>query len=453
MDTTKEEVDPHEVPWIDVEVLRQRDFSEVAEEIPCQKMHRFEAEGVRISYRRNDVPRELNGTLTVVQLVQSVYPGMDCSYMKFTLNGKQINYKDVLYCTPTPRLEEEKWIKLHISERGLRGGGADKVEDEIRTTLSSLLQSKGLQGKDLQQKLEETFSRIPRQDLQAWASKGTWQALKQTVGTRITFLSRQRRDPDPWEESDPWSQALSSKDPKPLGKTQHVPPQIVLIPEVWENEDQTTPGVIERPTRGSTGLAIMSPQSFVDTWSSTSMPASPDELTVVVWPPTHEEVASIPRETVVFPARVLQQGSSVTLLKGIAYHLGAKRIKLKHENTNEFKTKQAVSLMVELSKELVDSTTWMQLINKPVDHVQFTLGKNIPLLSSWGTRYWDTQDKTASPKDCQRMTTNVLIAPEHLQTALKISGTNIWISPRSGQAVFHSYRPIWVRGNLTEVRT
>ena len=275
--------------------------------------------------------------------------------------------------------------------------------------------------------------------------------MKQTVGTRITFLSRQRKEQDPWEESDPWSQALSSKDPKPSGKTQLVPPQIALIPQVWENEDKTTPSVIERPTRGSTGLAIMSPQSFVDTWSSTATPASPDELTVVVWPPTHDEVINIPHETVIFPARVVQ-GSSVTLLKGVAYHLGAKRINLKHEETNEFKTKQAVSLMVELERNLLDSTTWTQLVNEPVEHVQLTLGKQIPLLSSWGTRYWDSQDKIASPKDCHRVTTNVLISPEHLQTVLKISGTNIWISPRSGQTVFQHYRPIWVRGNLTEVR-
>ena len=209
---------------------------------------------------------------------------------------------------------------------------------------------------------------------------------------------------------------------------------------------------VERPTRGSTGLAIMSPQSFVDTWSSTAMPASPDELTVVVWPPTHDEVTNIPHETVIFPARVVQQGSSVTLLKGVAYHLGAKRINLKHEETNEFKTRRAVSLMVELERSLLDSTTWAQLVNKPVEHVQLTLGKQIPLLSSWGTRYWDSQDKIASPKDCQRVATNVRISPEHLQTVLKISGTNIWISPRSGQTVFQNYRPIWVRGNLTEVR-
>ena len=196
----------------------------------------------------------------------------------------------------------------------------------------------------------------------------------------------------------------------------------------------------------------MSPQLFVDTWSTASTPASPDELTVVVWPPTHEEVSSIPHETVVFPARVVQQGSSVTLLKGIAYHLGAKRVKLKHEVTNDFKTRQAVSLMIEMERTLVDATTWTQLTNKPVEHVQVTLGKHIPLLSSWGTRYWDAQDKISTPTNCQRVTTNVLIAPEHLQMTLKISGTNIWISPRSGQPVFQDYRPIWVKGNPTEVR-
>ena len=417
------------------------------EETPVQRMYRFTAKGLKVSFKRYEVKRELNGFKTVEQLVHTTYPGMDSRYMRLVLDGKDVNPLDVVECTPNtmPLDDTETWIQLHITERGLRGGVADRSEDEIRSSLSALLQSKGLQGKDLQQKLEETVARIPKHDLQGWAAKGTWQALKQTVGTRITFLSRQKKEHDPWEDSDPWSQALSSKDPKPNASN-------VLIPQVWEKEDKTTPGVLERPTRGSTGLAIMSPQDFINTWTATSMPASPDELTVVVWPPLHEEVQSIPHEAVIFPARVLQQGSSVTLLKGIAYHLGAKRISLKHEDANEFKTKKAVSLMVELDKNLVDATTWKQITNKPVDHVQLTLGKQIPLLSSWGTRYWDGQDKTASPKDCQRITTNILVAPEHIQMALKISGTNIWISPRSGQEVFHDYVPIWIRGSLTEVR-
>ena len=104
--------------------------------------------------------------------------------------------------------------------------------------------------------------------------------------------------------------------------------------------------------------------------------------------------------------------------------------------------------MVELERNLLDSTTWTQLVNKPVEHVQLTLGKQIPLLSSWGTRYWESQDKIASPKDCQRVTTNVLISPEHLQTVLKISGK--FGSPQEvDKRCFKTTGPIWVRGNLT----
>ena len=304
MDMGTEAPDPLEVPWVDVTTLYQPEPADVEEdETRVQKMHRFVAEGVRVSFRLNDTRRELQGTKTVTQLVHMVYPGMNTYNVRLILDGKDVEPMDVFTLFPsTADSTSGNWIQLHINPRpGLRGGAPEKTEDEIRSVLSSLLQSKGLKGKDLQQKLEETFARIPRQDLQGWVTKGTWQALKQTVGTRITFLSRQRKEQESWEESDPWSQALSSKDPKPSGKTQQVPPQIVLIPQVWENEDKTTPSVIERPTRGSTGLAIMSPQSFVDTWSSTAMPASPDELTVVVWPPTHDEVTNIPHETVIFP--------------------------------------------------------------------------------------------------------------------------------------------------------
>ena len=262
VDNDVEAPDSPEVPRVDTTRPCQSELEDAEEnETPVQKMHRFVAEGVRVSFRLNDTRRDLQGTKTVTQLVHMVYLGMNTHNLRLILDGKDVGPMDVVTLfPPTADSQMGKWIQLHINPKpGLRGGAPDKSEDEIRSVLSSLLQSKGLKGKDLQQKLEETFARIPRQDLQGWVTKGTWQALKQTVGTRITFLSRQRKEQDPWEESDPWSQALSSKDPKPSGKTQLAPPQIVLIPQVWENEDKTTPSVIERPTRGSTGLAIMSP--------------------------------------------------------------------------------------------------------------------------------------------------------------------------------------------------
>ena len=196
----------------------------------------------------------------------------------------------------------------------------------------------------------------------------------------------------------------------------------------------------------------MSPQDFNSTWASVNMPASPDELTVIVWPPTPELLDDIPHECVVFPARVHSNSSSVTLLRGCSYHLGAKRITLRQEASNEFTTKQAVSLLVELEEELVDKPTWDRVCPKPVEFIQTTLGKTANIMSTWGTRYWNREGKLSNPKECCRITTNILVQPDVLHSILKTSGTNWWISPRQGQDVYHSFRPLWIRGSLADCR-
>ena len=147
-----------------------------------------------------------------------------------------------------------------------------------------------------------------------------------------------------------------------------------------------------------------------------------------------------------FPATVHTKSSAVTLLRGEAYHLGAKRITLRLDSSKEFQTKQAISLMVEMDTELVDKQTWERSIAKPIDFVQGIVGKNNTLLSSWGTRFWNDAGKLSTPPKCCKITTNISIAPEALAGILRLSGTNVWVSPRQGQEVYHNYRPIWIRG-------
>ena len=134
---------------VDVEDLRRRSaLTEVEDETPVQHMYRFVAEGVRVSFRLSDLKRPLEGTKTVTQLVHSVYSGMNTHHMRLILDGKEVGPLDVVTCVAsTAESTSGRWIQLHINPRGLRGGGADKSEDEIRGVLSSLLQSKGLQGK------------------------------------------------------------------------------------------------------------------------------------------------------------------------------------------------------------------------------------------------------------------------------------------------------------------
>ena len=400
------------------------------DDTPVQNAHRVSGEYLTVIFGKIRVRFDVRNPCSILRVAGVLLDGIVAE-----LNGYLIHHNDILMSGPYAPLAE---ATLVFRPKGLRGGApAEKSEEAIRTMMSSLLQSKGLQGKALQSKLAEAFDKLTKAELVTWSQKGTWQALKTVVGTRITFLERQRRGTDPWTESDPWSEALasSSKDTKPMNSKPNLTPQISLIPDVWQNEDTTKPNVLERPSKGSTGISIMSPQDFNSTWASVNMPASPDELTVIVWPPSPELLEDIPHECVVFPARVHSNSSSVTLLRGRAYHLGAKRITLRQEASNEFTTKQAVSLLVELEEELVDKPTWDRVCPKPLEFIQSTLGKTANVLSTWGTRYWSREGKLSNPKECCRITTNILVQPEVLHSILKTSG-----------------RPLWIRGSLADCR-
>ena len=208
------------------------------------------------------------------------------------------------------------------------------TEFDIRTRLTEVLQPRGLQGQALGAKLDETMSKLSRTELVQWAANPTWQGLKQVVGTRVTYMSKPKKEIDPLTIRDPWMQALHEKESaaqstKPLD---HQAPQVCLIPEVWQNEDGSTPVVLDRPQNGSTGIVLLNPQQYTSAWQDTSLPLSADELLLVVWPPIQPPPAGPACQTVTFPARLMTEVPTVTLLHGQAFQFGAKEISLKQES-------------------------------------------------------------------------------------------------------------------------
>ena len=75
---------------------------------------------------------------------------------------------------------------------GLKGGAL--TEFDIRTRLTEVLQLRGLQKQALGAKLDETMSKLSRLELAQLAANPTWQGLKQVVGTRITYISKPKKD-------------------------------------------------------------------------------------------------------------------------------------------------------------------------------------------------------------------------------------------------------------------
>ena len=101
-------------------------------------------------------------------------------------------------------------VVILVRMPGLKGGAL--TEFDIRTRLTEVLQSRGLQGQALGAKLDETMSKLSRTELAQWAADPTWQGLKQVVGTRITYISKPKKGIDPLTIRDPWMQALHEKE-------------------------------------------------------------------------------------------------------------------------------------------------------------------------------------------------------------------------------------------------
>ena len=284
---------------------------------------------------------------------------------------------------------------------GLKGGAL--TEFDIRARLTEVLQSRGLQGQTLGAKLDETLSKLSKLELAQWASNPTWQGLKQAVGTRVTYISKPKREIDPLTIRDPWLQALH---------------------EVWQNEDGSTPfGVGSTPK-----------------W-------------IVVWPPIQPPPPGPACENVTFPARLMTETPAVTLLHGQAFQFRAKGISLRQEaDTQEFPQRSSVSILVEAYQDEVPSNIWEEILDRPMQVIKRHLEQSTPFLGNWGTRYWSSKGKPARSHEATKFSTNLLVQEDKLDATLQKSGDLLWISPRLDQSAFTRYRPIWIAGTLETAR-
>ena len=370
------------------------------------------------------------------------------------LNGQVVENYDMLNLVP-PKDDEEttKMAILKIRERGLPGGASDL---EIKACLTNVLEGKGLVGLALTAKVQETVQKLGRAELLHWSMSPTWALFKQVAGNRVTFFNKPRRDVDPLEERDPWALALKEKDKSSSSGSHpkdHNPAQVCLIADVWSNEDGSVPQILDRPQNGSTGIVLVTPQQFTSDWLDTALPLSADELLLIVWPPVQPPPPGVAHEPVTFPARLLTTSSTITLLHGQAYQFGAKAVTLRKDaNPTDFPTRSSVSLLFEAYQDELSATLWDELQNNPMGTIKKRMEQITPILGNWGTRFWNQKGKPVGPHDAYKLSTNLLVDEDKLDILLQKSGDPYWLSPRLDQPAFARFRPIWIGGNLEQVR-
>ena len=207
---------------------------------------------------------------------------------------------------------------------------------------------------------------------------------------------------------------------------------------------------LPRPDHGKCGICLMNPEDFRATWVGVKLPISADEMSIVVWPPT-KGIDDIDCDTESFPVKILTDKPSVTLLRGQVFHLGAKKISIcKDANDTAFQSQDACSMMVEIEQNTLDRGNWDLACKNPIGFTRNAVGT--PILSHWGIRFWDNDNRATSKEKAIRATLNILVAETDVPQCLKASGRNVWISPRNGQEVFTQYRPVWLQMSLAEVR-
>ena len=385
---------------------------------------------------------------TLQELVAKRIP--DTADLMFLLNGSPAEPDEGIYYDDT--LLPEPPHKIVVQVRG-RGGGSDS---QARLRIQKLLEAKGLQGPELQEKLDHTMEVLTKAELSKFVeSPDPWKTLKNLVGTRVMFLKKSSSDTsgargskDPWLESDPWKEAAQKNK-----REGHQTPVLKLIPEAFANADGTIPEVLDKLCHGTTGITLITPQTFLE-WADVAMPMSADELSAVVFPPVAQDKipAGLKITTVEFPAVIQGDRETTSLLRGNLVHFGSKEIALSvPRNQTTLTTKDAVSLLVEATSDHVPD--WGKLAASPMQYLSSRL-KTFSLLSHWGARMWAGKTRTFQSHNADRFTTNILVPRDALPQILRMSGVGgIWFSPRSGQPEFEKYGILWVPGNLSEVQT
>ena len=424
------------------------------EETPVPSTFRASGNQVEVTFPTGKVEYVTQeGTFSIGYIIDSLVPGFPASNFILSVNGMQAMLYDLLEL-PVPKPgKTTPVVRLLIRERGLPGGAVS--DHDIRKVLVETLQPRGLQHTALEAKVEETLSKVSRAELAQWMSNPTWPALKALVGNRITYLARPKKDIDPLMQSDPWASALKARDTAASSK---IPPpdnqpQVSLISEVWTNEDGSAPHVLDRPQNGSTGIVLVSPQNFISDWQDTQLPLSADEILLIVWPPIQPPPVGVTFEQVTFPARLIAAQTTITLLHGQSIQFGAKHITLREEkNPQDFPQRSSVSLLLEAYKDELPQPLWEDLTDNPLPAIKKRLEGTAPLLGNWGLRFWGSKGKPTRPHEAQKLTINVLVEEDKLDSFLQRSGDPLWISPRVDQPAFARYRPIWLSGSLDQVR-
>ena len=157
-------------------------------------------------------------------------------------------------------------------------------------------------------------------------------------------------DDDPWQFSDPWSEARTAAQASSDGIG---PLQVSLIPSFFATEGGDPPEVLQQILRDSSGVCLMS-QDQALAFCNMQTQISQDECAAVVIGSDSLDCGKFPSTSITFPAQHPTEGK--VLLKGTLVNFGARNISMrKTAHDFDLEPRKARTLTFEIARPYASS--------------------------------------------------------------------------------------------------
>ena len=325
----------------------------------------------------------------------------------------------------------------------------------LRAKLGQHLLSKGVPQEAVDARIKEVMGVITEDQLQsAYRSLEPWAAIKGMIGNKVRLVTAQelrenkkkttpkapqQTEPDPWQHSDPWSEAkatsqAASHDIGPL--------QVSLIPGFFTMENGDPPAVLHQILRDSTGICLL-PQDQALAFCGMQAHVSQEECAAVVIGSDSLDFGKFPATNITFPAQHPTEGK--VLLKGVLVNFGAKAIsQRKTAHDFDLDPRKTRTLTFEIARPY--TTSWDAVCENPMRFIWKHIGgAQAKILTSWSRKFFLNRNPSKSAQatsfHCFAKTLESDLEPLLLQSGHE----GIFMTPKAEDgSADGSYRIVWM---------
>ena len=360
-------------------------------------------------------------------------PALPCDNVWFTCDGKIYSLDDVI--------ESGQHMIVRFRAR-LRGGGREQPDMK---RLEQLLTMRGVPTAEAPGRAAKVLEAVGKEALQkALASVEPWRQIKSIVGQKIRLVlpselqnskKSSAKPADPFDECDPWAQALADKENESV--------DLRLDAGFFIDQSDAPLPIIDRLVVAGKGAALVSALD-AEVFARIHGVSSEDEMVAVITGTTVPNVGMLTCEALTFPA--WHKGSKV-LVRGFAVQFGKSSSKISAAPKHYSLTVQDHAVIsVEIRREYVKS--WDIVTSNPYRHVvEAITGLQEAMKASWSRRYFQGRTPAKSADDAETWHLFMRVDKAAVDNLVKQSGVaGTFITPKDATTYTASglYKVIWL---------